>query len=97
MKLKHDKLLSNFAFDCNLRHYTPGEETNMFATVLDENYWNLASLVKLHYVTFVWKGGGEDVLLVGDVAGGWTHTLVMMRPKAEEPHKVGGWCRLNPG
>ena len=21
MKLKHDKLLSNFAFNCNLRHY----------------------------------------------------------------------------
>ena len=24
MNLKHDKLLSNFAFDCNLRHYTMG-------------------------------------------------------------------------
>ena len=24
MKLKHDKLLSNFAFNCNLRHYNEG-------------------------------------------------------------------------
>ena len=24
MKLKHDKLVSNFAFNCNLRHYTSG-------------------------------------------------------------------------
>ena len=23
MKLKYDKLLSKFAFNCNLRHYTP--------------------------------------------------------------------------
>ena len=25
MKLKYDKLLSNFAFNCNLRHYTEGK------------------------------------------------------------------------
>ena len=24
MKLKHDRLLSKFAFNCNLRHYTEG-------------------------------------------------------------------------
>ena len=25
MKLKYDQLLSNFAFNCNLRHYAMGE------------------------------------------------------------------------
>ena len=34
-----------------------------------------ASLVKLHHVTVNWYGGGEDVQIAGDVAGGWTHTL----------------------
>jgi thiol-disulfide isomerase/thioredoxin len=40
---------------------------------------NLPSLVKLHHVTFNWRGGGEDVMLAGDVAGGWTHTLALKR------------------
>ena len=34
-----------------------------------------SSLVKLHHVTINWYGGGEDVQIAGDVAGGWTHTL----------------------
>jgi thiol-disulfide isomerase/thioredoxin len=39
----------------------------------------LRSLVKLHHVTFAWRGGGRDVMIAGDVAGGWTHTLSLTR------------------
>lgn len=39
----------------------------------------LSSLVKLHHVTFVWRGGGDDVMITGDPAGGWTHTLTMTK------------------
>ena len=28
MKLKHDQLLSNIAFNCNLRHYSTGEKND---------------------------------------------------------------------
>jgi hypothetical protein len=42
----------------------------------------LASLVKLHHVTFAWRGGGNDVMVTGDPAGGWTHTLTLSKPAA---------------
>ena len=32
MKLKYDKLLSNFAFNCNLRHYNMEPDTSPFGT-----------------------------------------------------------------
>ena len=43
------------------------------------------SLVKLHHVTLNWYGGGTDVQIAGDVAGGWTHTLAMRETKALAP------------
>ena len=52
----------------------------------DESY--LASLVKLHHVTLVWRGEGTYVDLVGDVAGGWTHTLSMTKQSDDAPHTV---------
>ena len=42
------------------------------------------ALVKLHRVTFVWRGGGEDVMLAGDVAGGWTHQIAMTRVDSDD-------------
>ena len=36
-------------------------------------------MVKLHHVTFAWRGGGDDVMVTGDPAGGWTHTLTMTK------------------
>ena len=30
MKQKHDKLLSNFAFNCNLRHYTQVDDKDYY-------------------------------------------------------------------
>jgi thiol-disulfide isomerase/thioredoxin len=44
-----------------------------------------ASLVKLHHVTVNWYGGGEDVQIAGDVAGGWTHTLAARATKTHSP------------
>ena len=41
------------------------------------------SLVKLHHVTINWYGGGTDVQIAGDVAGGWTHTLAMRATERE--------------
>ena len=46
-----------------------------------------SSLVKLHHVTINWYGGGEDVQIAGDVAGGWTHTLATRRTTNEDD----GW------
>ena len=43
-----------------------------------------SSLVKLHHVTINWYGGGEDVQIAGDVAGGWTHTLATRRTNEDE-------------
>ena len=53
----------------------------------------LASLVKLHRVTFAWRGQCEDVQITGDVAGGWTHTLPLRKDDGDEddpdaPHAV---------
>jgi thiol-disulfide isomerase/thioredoxin len=44
-----------------------------------------ASLVKLHHVTVNWYGGGEDVQIAGDVAGGWTHTLAARATNEHSP------------
>ena len=40
--------------------------------------------MKLHHVTINWYGGGEDVQIAGDVAGGWTHTLATRRTNEDE-------------
>ena len=40
-------------------------------------------MVKLHHVTFAWRGGGDDVMVTGDPAGGWTHTLTMTKVHSE--------------
>ena len=46
-----------------------------------------SSLVKLHHVTVNWYGGGEDVQIAGDVAGGWTHTLATRKTNADSDLK----------
>ena len=47
-----------------------------------------SSLVKLHHVTINWYGGGEDVQIAGDVAGGWTHTLATRRTNKQDDSNV---------
>ena len=41
-------------------------------------------------MTFVWRGGGDDVMITGDPAGGWTHTLTMTKV-----NEIGGDGPLN--
>ena len=48
-----------------------------------------SSLVKLHHVTINWYGGGEDVQIAGDVAGGWTHTLATRRTNEDDSNDTG--------
>ena len=62
------------AIDANrgLRCAVPGK-TN----TADPSTTLLPSLVKLHHVTFEWRGGGDDAMIVGDPSGGWTHTLAL--------------------
>ena len=62
------------AIDANrgLRCAVPGK-TN----TTDPSTTLLPSLVKLHHVTFEWRGGGDDAMIVGDPSGGWTHTLAL--------------------
>ena len=73
MKLKYDKLLSNFAFNCNLRHYTkaapappPGMLRTTMLVVQHEGYLGLykgLSASLLRQATFIGtKFGAYDVL-----------------------------------
>ena len=59
MKLKYDQLVSNFASNCKLRHYTVGATS--FAEAMQmgtEVYHNLKSVIKKKY--------GQDACNVGD-------------------------------
>ena len=46
MKLKYDKLLSNFAFDCKVRHYTKRARYGDVPTVSDDDI--VALLISPH-------------------------------------------------
>ena len=46
MKLKHDKLLSSFAFDCKLRHYNVARILPASSPVYDAVWTHLMPLVR---------------------------------------------------
>lgn len=69
-----DAIETNKSLRCVLK---PGETQGNDSNAPSTN----ASLVKLHHVTFNWRGGGTHVMIAGDVAGGWTHTLSLSKRK----------------
>ena len=71
-----DAIETNKSLRCVLK---PGETQGNDSNAPSTN----ASLVKLHHVTFNWRGGGTHVMIAGDVAGGWTHTLSLKNLNAD--------------
>ena len=70
--VKFQRLTDAIAANRGLRCAVPGK-----TMTADPSTALLPSLVKLHHVTFEWRGGGDDVMIAGDPSGGWTHTLTL--------------------
>jgi thiol-disulfide isomerase/thioredoxin len=73
-----DAIETNKSMRCALRQ---GDTNNSGGEKDTESSDNSPSVVKLHHVTVNWRGGGEHVMIAGDVAGGWTHTLSLSKRK----------------
>ena len=62
MKLKHDKLLSNFAVNCKLRHYTLGGTTPAAGPTSPEMEEAMVNPISMAIVKFVAVPYGQHVL-----------------------------------
>ena len=94
LTLKHDNLLSNFAVNCNLRHYTKASNAAhadfaKLAAAAESAWAAEAASVKARVAM------QEDLDILKEASESARVELQIARAQAEAAREV-GWCRLTP-